>query len=125
MDDRTSRQVRNLANKVASTQRDLPLAEIVELVDSQSRDLTIDLRDAPPVVYSQPRRHVVFARLSGREQEVARLIAAGYSNRQIADALFISIGTVKDHVHSVLSKTGFASRSQVIAAWLGAPLTDV
>ena len=102
-------------------QQDLPLTEIVDLVDSQTRDLTIDLSNDPPLVYSEPRRAAVFASLSKREQEVAQLIASGYSNRQIGDALFISLGTVKDHVHAVLTKTGFERRSQVIAAWLGAP----
>lgn len=101
---------------------DLPVLELVELVESQTTDLTIDLTAEPAVVYSQPRRHVAFAALSAREQEVARLVASGYSNRQIADALFISLGTVKDHVHSILSKTGFSSRAQVIAAWLGSSL---
>lgn len=120
MDDRTSNQIRSLANQTRNAQCDLPLAEIVDLVASQSRDLTIDLQADPPVVYSQPRRDEAFAALSDREREVARLIAAGYSNQQIADALFISLGTAKDHVHAILTKTGFTSRSRVIAAWLGA-----
>lgn len=46
-------------------------------------------------------------------------MAAGLSNRQIADALFISLATVKDHVHAILTKTGLDSRSQVAAAWYG------
>jgi DNA-binding NarL/FixJ family response regulator len=122
VDDRTSAQLRSLTAKVSARPTDLPVSELVELVESQSRDLTIDLTGDPAVVYSRPRRHAAFADLTVREQEVARLVASGYSNRQIADALFISLGTVKDHVHSILAKTGFASRSQVIAAWLGSPI---
>lgn len=41
--------------------------------------------------------------------------------RQSVDALFISRSTVKDHVHSILAKTGCESRSAVAAAWY-APL---
>jgi non-specific serine/threonine protein kinase len=54
--------------------------------------------------------------LTGREQEVARLLAAGRSNREIADTLVISEGTVEVHVKHILSKLGLRSRSQV-AAW--------
>jgi DNA-binding CsgD family transcriptional regulator len=54
--------------------------------------------------------------LTGREQEVARLLAAGRSNREIADTLVITEGTVEVHVKHILSKLGFRSRAQV-AAW--------
>jgi non-specific serine/threonine protein kinase len=47
---------------------------------------------------------------------VARLLAAGCSTREIADALVISEGTVEVHVKHILSKLGFRSRAQV-AAW--------
>jgi DNA-binding NarL/FixJ family response regulator len=54
--------------------------------------------------------------LSAREREVARLIAEGKSNREIAEALVISERTVTTHVANILSKLGFNSRAQV-AAW--------
>jgi DNA-binding NarL/FixJ family response regulator len=44
------------------------------------------------------------------------LVAAGRSNREIADALVIAEGTVEVHVKHILSKLGFRSRAQV-AAW--------
>ena len=53
--------------------------------------------------------------ISEREIEVLRLLAAGISNRQIADGLFISLGTVKVHVHNLFEKLGVKSRTQVIA----------
>jgi predicted ATPase/class 3 adenylate cyclase/DNA-binding CsgD family transcriptional regulator len=56
------------------------------------------------------------APLSGREQEVARLIARGLTNRQIAAALIIAEGTADRHVSNILGKLGFATRAQV-AAW--------
>jgi DNA-binding CsgD family transcriptional regulator len=55
--------------------------------------------------------------LTGREREVARLVAAGRSNREIADTLVITEGTVEVHLKHILSKLGFRSRTQV-ATWL-------
>jgi predicted ATPase/DNA-binding CsgD family transcriptional regulator len=49
--------------------------------------------------------------LSQRELEVPRLLAAGKSNRGIADALFISLNTVTTHVRKILTKTGCTNRT--------------
>ncbi|MGH9224954.1 MAG: LuxR C-terminal-related transcriptional regulator, partial [Acidimicrobiales bacterium] len=54
--------------------------------------------------------------LSPRENEVARLVAEGLTNRQIADRLVISERTAENHVQHILTKLGFGARSQ-IAAW--------
>jgi predicted ATPase/DNA-binding CsgD family transcriptional regulator len=54
--------------------------------------------------------------LTGREQEVATLVARGLSNREIAGRLFLSVRTVEVHVNRILTKLGFASRTQ-LAAW--------
>ncbi len=54
--------------------------------------------------------------LTGREREVAALVARGYSNRQIADDLVVARGTVANHVAHILDKLGFHSRAQ-IAGW--------
>ena len=48
--------------------------------------------------------------LTPREHEVLRLIAQGRTNRQIADDLVIEVGTVKNHVHSILAKLNVHSR---------------
>jgi DNA-binding CsgD family transcriptional regulator/tetratricopeptide (TPR) repeat protein len=55
--------------------------------------------------------------LTRREREVATHIAAGYSNREIAEVLVISEGTVDVHVKHILKKLDARSRSQV-AAWI-------
>ena len=52
-------------------------------------------------------------RLSTREQEVMRLIARGYSYREVARELFISVKTVETHVSSVLRKLQLSNRHQL------------
>jgi predicted ATPase/DNA-binding CsgD family transcriptional regulator len=53
--------------------------------------------------------------LSGRELEVLRLIAGGLSNRDIAEQLVLSVGTVKVHTRNIYSKLNVSSRTQAIA----------
>ncbi|TQM63219.1 LuxR C-terminal-related transcriptional regulator [Klugiella xanthotipulae] len=55
-------------------------------------------------------------RLSAREQEVMRLIARGYSYKEAAAELFISVKTVETHVSAVLRKLQFSSRHE-LTAW--------
>ena len=54
--------------------------------------------------------------LTGRELDVARLVARGLSNGAIADELYISRKTVSTHVSHILAKLGMSSRTEV-AAW--------
>jgi LuxR family maltose regulon positive regulatory protein len=53
--------------------------------------------------------------LTGRELEVLRHIAAGLSNRQIADELVITVATVKKHAGNIYGKLGVQSRTQAVA----------
>ncbi len=52
-------------------------------------------------------------RLSQREREVMKLIARGYSYKEVAKELFISIKTVETHVSSVLRKLQLSNRYQL------------
>ncbi len=50
--------------------------------------------------------------LSKREVEVLRLVAVGRTDREIAEALIISVRTVSTHVGNILNKTGAANRAE-------------
>ena len=87
--------------------------------------------DKPP---NQPPTSAVFAApgltapepltpLTSRELQVARLIAGGHSNKEIAAELVISRRTAESHVENILTKLGFTSRVQV-AAWVAASQPD-
>ncbi|MDF1573768.1 MAG: helix-turn-helix transcriptional regulator [Bacteroidales bacterium] len=51
--------------------------------------------------------------ISKRECEVVRLICSGLSNQEISETLFISLQTVKDHIHRIFVKTGVKNRVQL------------
>ncbi len=52
--------------------------------------------------------------ISGREREIAMLVAAGLSNRQIADRLVVSVRTVEGHLYRIFAKLGINNRDQFI-----------
>jgi LuxR family transcriptional regulator, maltose regulon positive regulatory protein len=80
--------------------------ELVDVIlDSQQTE-----SDSPPSPLDQ-----LPDPLSEQELRVLGLIVAGKTNKEIADGLFISVGTAKWHVHNVLQKLGVSNRSQAIA----------
>ena len=87
----------------------LPLSEAV----AEAIALANTLLENPAA--PQPASPLAVYGLSAREAEVLRLVAAGHSNAQIADVLFISRRTVTTHVSNVYTKLGVASRAEAIA----------
>jgi DNA-binding CsgD family transcriptional regulator/DNA-binding transcriptional ArsR family regulator len=72
----------------------------------------IAARSSPNTISSSPPSLIDLDDLSPREIDVLRLLAAGKSNREIADALFISRNTVSTHVRNILTKTGCTNRTE-------------
>jgi DNA-binding CsgD family transcriptional regulator len=70
-----------------------------------------------------PRRRVKTERLTPRELEVARLVAEGLTNRQVAVRLGITERTAETHVDHIFTKLDFAGRAQV-AAWVASGAKD-
>lgn len=71
---------------------------------------TIGAVTQKPGAESQPK---LLELLSNREQEVARFVAQGMSNQQIADKMFVSLRTVKAHLSSIYDKTGMRNRLEL------------
>jgi DNA-binding CsgD family transcriptional regulator len=59
--------------------------------------------------------------LSPREEQVAALVADGFSNRQIASRLHIAERTAENHVQNILNKLGFESRARIASWFAGRP----
>ena len=72
-------------------------------------------------VFQEVRRAVkeeeaaAFANLSQQEKHVLALVSAGRTNREIAEALFLGEGTVRNYVSSILSKLGVSNRAEAAA----------
>jgi DNA-binding NarL/FixJ family response regulator len=71
-------------------------------------------RHVPPEVAARLADRLSAAQLSSRELEVLRLLVGGRRNREIANVLDISEGTVKLHVSSILGKLGVSDRTEAV-----------
>ena len=80
--------------------------------------------DRPRVRRVRPGRKAAAFGLSPREREVLLLIAAGRTNREIGEHLFISQKTVGVHVGNILSKLGVSGRVEAAAVAIRLGLTD-
>jgi DNA-binding NarL/FixJ family response regulator len=59
--------------------------------------------------------------ITPREREIIELICVGKTNQEIAEGLFISLATVKDHNHNIFRKTGVRNRVQLVNLFRVAP----
>jgi len=92
--------------------------KIIDLL-AEARDFAPDfvgelLGESAPVHPTRQPAHQEYESLSEREIEILRLVARGYSNRQIAEALFITLGTVKKHLNNIFGKLQVANRTQAV-----------
>ena len=71
------------------------------------------------------RAQVPGPRLTERELEVLKLVAQGLTNREIADQLYISENTVKNHVRNILEKLHLHSRMEAVVYAVREKLLDI
>lgn len=117
-DDRRACELAGVAGIVPEA---ASLAEFAATVEAVSRLLDDGAASILPVTPAAE-----LARLTRREIEIVRLIAAGLPNRAIATQLHIELSTVKNHVHAILEKLNVNDRNeaaQLIAGPMDAPLT--
>jgi DNA-binding NarL/FixJ family response regulator len=95
--------------------KDAPPAEVEAAVRAVHRGGVVLAPQAASTVMGEVARgHAAPGadELTRRERDVLGLLARGLSNRELAEALFVSEKTVKTHVSSILSKLGLADRTQ-------------
>jgi DNA-binding CsgD family transcriptional regulator len=113
-------RAQSLATKALRVAMDLDAKLLVEQLQlcAQRGRLDLDARLEPPASTSDPLTEMG---VSKREREVLELVAAGRTNRQIAEMLYISDKTASVHVTHLLRKLGVASRMEAasIAQGLG------
>ena len=89
-----------------------PTKELLEAV----RAVYGGKRFVPPEVAATLAERIPTSDLTPREMDVLRLIVRGMSNKQIADVLSLSEGTVKNHVNLILAKLGVQDRTEACSA---------
>jgi DNA-binding NarL/FixJ family response regulator len=87
-----------------------------------SADAAIAVALAPPLGKPWATDRISESGLTPREVEVARLVATGRTNQQIAEVLVLSDKTVKRHLEHIFGKLGVSSRTGVTAAVLRSQL---
>ena len=92
--------------------RDIGWVCVRDAIASLARRARLDLGTANDAVLSPADRYG----LTARELDVVALVAEGRTNRQIADALFISAKTASVHVSNILAKLGVTNRGEAAAA---------
>ena len=105
------------AGAVGYLLKDTPSEEVAQAIRAVHRGYAqfgpgIFQKMRPQTVPSKPAVPLGFEDLTPRELEVLALIGQGASNREIAQALFLSEGTVKNHVTNILSRLNLRDRTQ-------------
>jgi DNA-binding NarL/FixJ family response regulator len=123
-----NRLVQAIAASIAAGERVIPVTAIDDLAACFAMPVTIEVdwdgtaaAGSPTIMIraARPREQLILRALSAREREVAQLIAAGLTNREISERLGIAVTTVKDHVHHILVRAGFRNRNALAAALRG------
>lgn len=90
--------------------KSMPPKEVLEAI----RKVHAGKKAIPAEIASRLANHMSDEELTGREVEILQQVAEGNRNRDIADRLFISEGTVKVHIKHIMEKLGANDRTQAI-----------
>src|SRR5436305_8977574 len=103
--------------------RDQTLDELKAAIERVARGETVVTPEAAHRLFrrlgelgreSRRHRQLEFLDLTARELEILGLIAQGLSNQAIADRLYLSVHTVKNHVHNMLERLGLTTRGEAV-----------
>jgi DNA-binding NarL/FixJ family response regulator len=107
------------AGAVGYLLKDAPIARLIEATLAAARGESVLQPSVASKVLAElsrlsgaPATPTVLDRLSEREREVLQLLARGASNKEIAAALFLAEGTVKNHITSIFGKLEVSDRTQ-------------
>jgi len=90
--------------------KSMPPREVLEAI----RKVHSGKKAIPPEIAAQLANHMSDETRTAREIEILQQVAEGNRNRDIADRLFISEGTVKVHIQHIMGKLGASDRTQAI-----------
>lgn len=107
----------------APVDRELATEVLLRLLGKTQKEAPSPLGPNPPHGWEPPP--ALPASLTPREVEVLRLMSKGYSNRQIAQDLFMSLSTVKKHVQRIITKLGVSNRTEAAVKASGLGLLGV
>jgi DNA-binding NarL/FixJ family response regulator len=111
--DSSLEEVNNAVRVVADGQSLISPSMAVKLIDEFKQMARVDREQVPTL------------RLTERELEVLRLVAKGMNNREIAQELYISENTVKNHVRNILEKLQLHSRMEAVMYAVREKLLDL
>jgi len=94
--------------------KDVSLDKLVSAIETLAQGGFV----AEPVVMKQLNKGVdiapIIEKLSSKEQQILKLMAGGFSNKEIAESIFLAPGTVKNHVSSILTKLNTRDRTRAV-----------
>lgn len=100
--------------------KDVTLTSLIEAIEAVHRGerlhqpVSLNARDRLEPLTEKARGNNLTEPLSDREREILRLLSGGYSNKEIARALDLAEGTVKNHVSAILGKLGVRDRTRAV-----------
>lgn len=113
------------AGALSYLQKDVNLDQLVGAVRAAARgERTLSAEATQALINAATRPTVASYNLTEREREVLQFVAAGLTNAEIAERMYISRSTVKFHVSSLLSKLNVATRAEAITVALKAGLVN-